>query len=532
MAPRKRNNENSHNTHVERQPTEHAEGSRANSRASRHEDDPIYEHRPRDDQGIPTADAQRLQKMEEDLREMKLLMRGLIDKEGSLGNRPNKEKEISHAQGSKAFNDEAEIRSGRDFGKADTEIVEENNLKLKLEEMNEKIGVMWKEVRKPSTNLFSPTESPFVEGIMREEIPPSFKMPQMENYDGTSDPRDHLENFQAHMMLHGETDAIKCRAFSATLRKSARVWFSSLPAASISSFKQLTQEFLNHFVSSKRYKKASAHLMGVRQKQDESLRDSIQRFNKEALEIEDLDQSVALAALMNGVRKTSRFAFSLAKKPPLTLADLFNRAEKYINAEEMSKVGIEAERESLDKKRKKDENGDNEHAKKKNVWDMLSVTTSSSKDRANPPRFHRDHGHDTEDCETLKNEIEDLIRRGYLGSFVANNRGSPPPKERNPRERSPNMPNQRGRKDARGKRPQTDESIRFTDEDLEGILTPHDDPMVVSLTIANYEVKRVLVDNGSSIDILFYDAFENRELLKPVKTHWLVSRGGRGTEKE
>ncbi|KAK6153353.1 hypothetical protein DH2020_012992 [Rehmannia glutinosa] len=429
--------------------------------------------------------------------------------------------------------------------------------------MNEKLGVMWKEVRKPSTNLFSPTESPFVEGIMREEIPSSFKMPQMENYDGTSDSRDHFENFQAHMMLHGETDSIKCRAFSATLRKSARVWFSSLPAASISSFKQSAQEFLNHFVSSKRYKKASNILW-----------------------------------------------------PPLTLADLFNRAEKYINAEEISKVGIEAERESLDKKRKKDENGDNENAKKKKVWDRLSVITSSSKDRANSPRFerytplntskneilmyirdkdyvkwpskmktpankrsgdkyctfHRDHGHDTKDCETLKNEIEDLIRRGYLGSFVANNRESPP-KERNPRERSPNVPNQRGRsprrdhppvagviaviagglsggetnsarksyarqpqiEDARGKRPRIDESITFTDEDLEGIFTPRDDPMVVSLTIANYEVKRVLVDNGSSADILFYDAFEKmrigRELLKPMKTP-LVGFTGEAVEPE
>ncbi|KAK6146452.1 hypothetical protein DH2020_020321 [Rehmannia glutinosa] len=76
--------------------------------------------------------------------------------------------------------------------------------------------------------------------------------------------------------------------------------------------------------------------------------------------------------------------------------------------------------------------------------------------------------------------------------------------------------------DTRGKRPRTDESITFTDEDLEGILTPHDDPLVISLTIANYEVKMVLVDNGSLTDILFYDAFEKmsigRELLKPVKT--------------
>ena len=33
-------------------------------------------------------------------------------------------------------------------------------------------------------------------------------------------------------------------------------------------------------------------------------------------------------------------------------------------------------------------------------------------------RFHRDHGHDTENYYALKNEIEELIRRGYLGKFV------------------------------------------------------------------------------------------------------------------
>ncbi|KAK6140775.1 hypothetical protein DH2020_025494 [Rehmannia glutinosa] len=237
----------------------------------------------------------------------------------------------------------------------------------------------------------------------------------------------------------------------------------------------------------------------------------------------------------------------------------------------MSKVEIEAEHESLDKQRRKDENGDNEQAKKNNIWDRLSVTTSSLKDRANRPRFqrypplkasknkiliyirdkdyvkwtakmrtpinkrsrgkycrfHHDYGHETEDCEALKNEIEDLIRRGYLGSFVADNKRSPLPKERNPREQSPSMPNQRGRsprrdhppatevivviagglsrretnsarkscarqpqtENARGKRPRTNESITYTDGDLEEILTPHDDPMVISLTIANYEVK-------------------------------------------
>ena len=33
--------------------------------------------------------------------------------------------------------------------------------------------------------------------------------------------------------------------------------------------------------------------------------------------------------------------------------------------------------------------------------------------------FHKDHGHRTDDCIQLKNEIEYLIRRGHLSRYVA-----------------------------------------------------------------------------------------------------------------
>ena len=57
------------------------------------------------------------------------------------------------------------------------------------------------------------------------------------------------------------------------------------------------------------------------------------------------------------------------------------------------------------------------------------------------------------------------------------------------------------------KRPRTEDIIAFADDDLQNVQVPHTYPVVISLIIANHDVKRILVDNGSSADILYYDAF-------------------------
>ena len=73
------------------------------------------------------------------------------------------------------------------------------------------------------------------------------------------------------------------------------------------------------------------------------------------------------------------------------------------------------------------------------------------------------------------------------------------------------------------KLPRFDTSITFSDSDLEGCQHPHDDPLVVRAIVANKAVHRVLVDNGSSADIIFTSAFDKmgieREKLEPVNTH-------------
>ena len=47
--------------------------------------------------------------------------------------------------------------------------------------------------------------------------------------------------------------------------------------------------------------------------------------------------------------------------------------------------------------------------------------------------------------------------------------------------------------------------IRFSDEDKLGTLQPHNDALVITLRIGGYDVKRVLVDQGSAVEVMYPD---------------------------
>ena len=50
--------------------------------------------------------------------------------------------------------------------------------------------------------------------------------------------------------------------------------------------------------------------------------------------------------------------------------------------------------------------------------------------------------------------------------------------------------------------------IIFNNDDLRVLHLPHDDALIISVVIANFNVQRILIDNGSSADILFVSAFD------------------------
>ena len=135
-------------------------------------------------------------------------------------------------------------------------------------------------------DLVHRTDSPFTTTVNSFLLPQKFRMPQIESYDGAKDPLDHLETFKTLMHLQGVADEIMCRDFPPTLKGPVRIWFSRLTPNSISTFKELSTQFTLHFIGGHRYKKSTACLMSIKQREDKMLRSYIAHFNKEAFSID------------------------------------------------------------------------------------------------------------------------------------------------------------------------------------------------------------------------------------------------------
>ncbi|XP_022851074.1 uncharacterized protein LOC111372885 [Olea europaea var. sylvestris] len=152
------------------------------------------------------------------------------------------------------------------------------------------------------------------------------------------------------------------------------------------------------------------------------------------------------------------------------------------------------------------------------------VTPAGKRNQGRYCHFHKDHGHDTEECLQLKEEIEPLLRRGLLAKYVKDYRRKKKMEDPPPRAEVINMIIEGlvGGRDSNStrksyvlslricsiqKKARFSQSITFGEEDLVGVVHPHDDVLVIVGDIADFDVKRVLVNGGSAANVLTWDAF-------------------------
>ncbi|XP_057747109.1 uncharacterized protein LOC130966340 [Arachis stenosperma] len=400
---------------------------------------------------------------------------------------------------------------------------------------------------------------------MKAKVPKDFKCPGMTSYDGTSDPSHHLSNFRSRMYLIDASDATRCKAFQTTLTKTAIKWFDSLPPRSITSFDNLAKKFLARFSIQKNKAKHAPRLLGVKQGDRESLHSYMERFNKACLDIQNLPTEAAIMGIINDLRE-GPFSHSKSKKHPTSLNEVQEWAKKYINMEEnsrlgeTSKAGFSYPPRDKDKDSREKEDQSIEKPRKYHNYTPLRVSLVDvyreicNTEKIPPSRpikhkrggskteyceYHRIYGYPTNECYDLKNVIEKLDREGRLDRFLANRTNEPEKRKRDEEEgraeRPPHTPERHvhminggfvGREVSKsswkrhlkevfhlreGDRPSNLPTIAVTKEDA-GIFPGHDDPVVITIILANANLHRTLVDQGSSADILFKSAFDKLRL--------------------
>jgi len=186
-------------------------------------------------------------------------------------------------------------------------------------------------------------------------------------------------------------------------------------------------------------------------------------------------------------------------------------------------------------------------------------------------RYHRNHGHTTEECKALQDKIEELVRAGHFRRVIRRDDHSSSSQSRHPprpdhkcqpndshHNSHPTQPNNQQPEPARTDITPADPPLRgtintisggftsggstssarkrhlchiqsinhithshhrrrmppivFTDDDFHGLDHQQDDPMVITVEIENYAVKKVLVDQGSSVDILYWATYQKLQL--------------------
>ncbi|KAG7568043.1 hypothetical protein ISN45_Aa04g008810 [Arabidopsis thaliana x Arabidopsis arenosa] len=381
--------------------------------------------------------------------------------------------------------------------------------------------------------------TPFTSRISNLQIKDSRKV-KLPTYDGKGDPKNYLAAFQIAAgridLEQGEEDAGFCKLFSENLSGPALLWFTQLEPETIDS-------------------------------QNEPLRKYIAKFKEVIAKIPGVSHTTALSALRNGLWHESRFREEIIVNRPSTIQDALFRATNWMEAEE--------EKLSLAKKHRPAKLAVANPTKKfepkyQKRFGVNPATNdvgkpSPSRGRYNPPNtwvrdesaycdIHKVNGHSTKDCSVLKKHLTELWAAGELANFNIeefvesyhkkkedSEASNPPEKKHKPNGSvTSNTPKKRinvimgGSKLCRDsirliKRHKKSAAtqiavgfqskeqvpfISFDDSDAQGLAGPHDDALVITLDVTNFEVTRCLIDTGSSVYLIFLSTLQRMGISK------------------
>ncbi|KAG7584012.1 Ribonuclease H-like superfamily [Arabidopsis suecica] len=462
------------------------------------------------------------------------------------------------------------------------------NLQNQIREMNSKVHQATSSAPEVDRVIEETRRTPFTPRIAALRIQDQRKV-KLPGYNGKGDPKEFLTSFQVTAgRVHlepNEVDAGLCKLFAENLSGPALTWFTQLEEGSIDSFKQLSTAFIMQYGYFIKSDVTDAQLWNLSQGAGEPLRTYITSFKEIMVQIPNLSDSAAIAALKNGLWHESRFREELTVNRPATIQDALHRATNWINAEEEraalakkfkaapkpaqlppQKKPIQAEVRkpgagtfSVDREEPKS-SPKNSPAKQSFSPKNKNGAFPSNKWIRDPNAYceiHKVNGHATKDCKALgrllaakfaSGEISEIdvseLESAHLSEQTVEPEVSSPPNKKSKRIQSPDIPkgpkkqiqvimggsklfrdsisaikqherrtNSPVLKKARVIEEQLPE-VTFSESETSQLDKPHDDALVITLDIAHCEVSRVLIDTGSSVDLIFLDTLTRMGISK------------------
>ncbi|XP_014524451.1 uncharacterized protein LOC106780663 [Vigna radiata var. radiata] len=384
---------------------------------------------------------------------------------------------------------------------------------------------------------------PFTARVMRTGMPENKVLPIMERYGGSTDPIKHLRSFIDAMAVYSSDETVWCRVFSLSLKGEALDWFHSLAPRTIDSFATLRRLFNQQYISNKTPGMTYTALMRIRQGREETLKGFMERFNRTARQVRNVDQRLIVSALTTALRPRP-FVDYLYAEEPQSMADLQHKLASFIRIEEGRAHYKGHDNEPREQMRK---DGTSRGMQRR---DERPVGLR----RVDPPRILQNVHHTPLNAPRAR-VMEEALRAyllkvaGHLQKFVQRRQTLIPittthqkTKSRHDRSRSRSRSRERVTRgvintisggfagggpsiSARkrhlrslyhvnqvGAERRSMPVISFSNEDFNASDPDQDDPMVIVAMIARYQVGKVLIDQGSSANILYWKTFEQMDI--------------------
>ncbi|XP_074337279.1 uncharacterized protein LOC141674474 [Apium graveolens] len=240
----------------------------------------------------------------------------------------------------------------------------------------------------------------------------------MSEFSEKGDPEDHCEKYELLMIGMGHNDIMLCKMCKTYLKGSASIWYRFLKPRSIGSYEQLKRKFLKYYSHLCRKVKDSEALVHCKQRENEELGDYLARFKEEAGMVTNLDKGKVMGFLTAGLdpykgsdrrdgRKEGRKEMDRGAE---RLRDRDSAVFTPLNAL-ISKIL---------------------HEIKGKPGFVRPAKIKVPNHKKNPDKYcdyHKDKGHNPDECYHLKRLIECMIKDGELNQFIRDLRDGLGPKE-------------------------------------------------------------------------------------------------------